>query len=186
MTELYPIILIILITLIVNIFISLFMDPNNSYEENYLFQYYKLKNMPTIIPFDFEEDNYENYYINENYYYKNIDETDFRVSFNINNYNGSSKEFNYCYSLLNEFMLCLHQENENNKKCQKLFKEKMEDLEKCEMINFNNSIQEMKNNIVYFNLPNNEMNTDIEEEFSNEKKFNEITDFLDKKEKKKN
>ena len=57
MTELYPIILIILITLIVNIFISLFMNPNNSYEENYLFQYYKLKNMPTIIPFDFEEDN---------------------------------------------------------------------------------------------------------------------------------
>ena len=61
----------------------------------------------------------------------------------------------------------------------------MEDLEKCEMINFNNSIQEMKNNIVYFNLPNNEMNTDIEEEFSNEKKFNEIKNILDKKEKKK-
>ena len=52
----------------------------------------------------------------------------------------------------------------------------MQELEKCEVINFNNSIQNMKNNIIHFNMPYEEMNTDIEEEFENEKKFNDINE----------
>lgn len=55
----------------------------------------------------------------------------------------------------------------------------MGELDKCENLNFNFnfSIQNMKHNIVYFNFPNYEMNTNIEEKFEKEKKFNDIKDF---------
>ena len=177
MKKIYVIIAITLILLIINICLSLYINSDEYYEEDYLSQYYKLKNMPTIIPFDFEEPDYEYEYSDEDYYYQNVDK---RVNLhypNNNKYNTSYKSYNYCYSLLSEFVYCLSLENERNHKCQKLFDEKVNELEKCELINFNNSIKNMKNNIVYFNLPSYEMNSEIEDEFEDEKKFNEIRDY---------
>ena len=173
MKKIYAIIAITLILLIINICLSLYINNDDYYEDNYLSHYYKLKNMPTIIPFDFDESDYEYEYSDEDYVYPSMDEIGFAPFFNNNKLNTSYKTLNYCYSLLNEFIFCLSTENEKNHKCQKLFEEKMQELEKCEVINFNNSIQNMKNNIIHFNMPYEEMNTDIEEEFENEKKFNE-------------
>ena len=176
MKKIYAIIAITLILLIINICLSLYINNDDYYEDNYLSHYYKLKNMPTIIPFDFDESDYEYEYPDEDYIYPNMDEIGYAPFFNNNKLNTSYKTLNYCYSLLSEFIFCLSAENEKNQKCQKLFDEKMQELEKCEVINFNNSIQNMKNNIIHFNMPYEEMNTDIEEEFENEKKFNDINE----------
>ena len=177
MTKIYAIIGITLILLIINICLSLYINTDEYYEDNYLSHYYKLKNMPTIIPFEFEEPDYDYEYSDEDYYYQNVDQRENYHYPNNNKYNTSYKSYNYCYSLLSEFVYCLSLENERNHKCQKLFDEKINELEKCELINFNNSINNMKNNIVDFNLPNYEMNSEIEDEFEDEKKFNEIKDF---------
>ena len=180
MTKIYAIIAIILILLIINICLSLYMNSDEYYEDNYLSHYYKLKNMPTIIPFDFEESDYEYDDYSDDYYYHNIDERENLEYFlNNNKYNTniSYKTYNYCYSLLSQFAYCLSKENGKNRKCQKLFDEKINELEKCEIIDNNNSIKIMKNNIVDFNLPKNEMNSEIENEFKNEKKFNKIKTF---------
>ena len=177
MKKIYAIISITLILLIINIYLTVYINTDDYYGENYLSHYYKLKNMPTIIPFEFEESDYEYNYADNDYYYPNIEETDNAPFFNYNKYNTSYKTLNYCYSLLNEFVKCLSAENEKNYKCQKLFDEKMKELEKCEMINFNNSIQNMQNNIIHFKLPFEEINYNIEEEFEDEKKFNDINEF---------
>ena len=162
MKKIYAIIVITLTLLIINICLSLYINSDEYYENNYLSQYYKLKNMPTIIPFDFEEPNFEYDYSEEDYFYQNVDvKANLAHMLNNNKYN-------------------------TNYKCQKLFNEKINELEKCELINFNNSINNMKNNIVDFNLPNYDMNTDIEDEFENEKKFNEINDFSLQNENEKN
>jgi len=176
MKKIYAIIAITLILLIINICLSLYINNDDYYEDNYLSHYYKLKNMPTIIPFDFDESDYEYEYPDGDYVYPNMDEIGYAPFVNNNKLNTNYKTLNYCYSLLNEFIFCLSAENEKNRKCQKLFEEKMQELEKCEVLNFNNSIQNMKNNIIHFNMPYEEMNTDIEEEFENEKKFNDINE----------
>jgi hypothetical protein len=179
MKKIYAIIAITLILLIINICLSLYISSDEYYEDNYLSHYYKLKNMPTIIPFDFEEPEYVYEYEDDDLIYQHLDTNgNYALIFN-NKYNVSHKSLNYCYSLLNEFIFCLSPGNDKNHKCIKLFAEKMGELDRCETINFNFnfSIQNMKDNIVYFNLPNNEMNTDIEIKFEKEKKFNDIKDF---------
>ena len=179
MKKVYAIIAIILILLIINICLSLYINTDEYYEDNYLSHYYKLKNMPTIIPFDFEEPEYVYDYEDEDLIYQNLDNNDdFAPIFN-NKYNISHKSLNYCYTLINDFMFCLSPGNEKSYKCITLFTEKMGELDKCEKFNFNLnfSIQNMKHNIVYFNIPNYEMNTDIEEKFEKEKNFNVIKDF---------
>ena len=179
MKKIYAIIAITLILLIINICLSLYISSDEYFENDYLSHYYKLKNMPTIIPFDIEEPEYGFDYEEEDLYYQNLEiNANYAPIFN-NKYNISHKSLNYCYSLLNEFIFCLTPGNDKIHKCIKLFTEKLEELDKCEMINFNFnfSIQNMKHNIVYFNLPNYEMNTNIEEKFEKEKKFNDIKDF---------
>lgn len=182
MKKIYAIVTLTTTLLIINIFLSFYINSDEYYEDNYISQYYKLKNMPTIIPFDFEESDYD--YTDENYFYQNVDEgLNLSPFFNNNNYNDSNKPLNYCYSLLSEFIYCLSIENDKNQKCQKLFDEKINDLEKCELINFNYSIRNMKNNIIDFNLPNYEMNNDIENEnedeseCDNREKCDEFIDF---------
>ncbi len=177
MKKIYAIIAITLILLIINICLTLYINTDDYYEENYLSHYYKLKNMPTIIPFEYEEPDYDYNYSDDDYYYPNMDETSNTPLFNNNKYNTSYKALNYCYSLLNELVNCLSAENERNYKCQRLIDKKMKELEKCEMINSNNSIQNMKNNIIHFNIPFEEMNTNIEEEFEDEKIFNTLNEF---------
>ena len=59
MKKIYAIITITLILLIINICLSLYINSDEYYEDNYLSHYYKLKNLPTIILFDFEEPEYE-------------------------------------------------------------------------------------------------------------------------------
>lgn len=182
MKKIYAIVTLTTTLLIINIFLSFYINSDEYYEDNYISQYYKLKNMPTIIPFDFEESDYD--YTDENYFYQNVDEgLNLSPFFNNNNYNDSNKPLNYCYSLLSEFIYCLSIESDKNQKCQKLFDEKINDLEKCELINFNYSIRNMKNNIIDFNLPNYEMNNDIENEnedeseCDNREKCDEFIDF---------
>ena len=171
--KIYAMISITFILLIINISLSLYISSREEYEDNYLSYYFKFKNIPTIIPFDFEEPLYEYEYIDENFFSNYMHE---EVDSTINNqYNNSNKALSYCYSLLNKFIYCLSN-NVNNSKCEKLFIEKINELEKCEILNANNSIQDIKNNIVYFNFPNNDLNADIEAEFENEKIFNEIND----------
>jgi hypothetical protein len=172
MKRIYIMITITLILLIINICLSLYINSHEYYDNNYLSHYYKLKNMPTIIPFYFDEPNYEFEYIDDNIYTYNMNEKEGFTNHDKNN-NNSNNELDYCYSLLNKFINCLSG-NPNNHKCERLFNEKLNELEKCEIINANYSVENMRNNIVYFNLPNNNLNTDIENEFEKEKKFNEI------------
>ena len=178
LTKIYVIIAIALILLIINICLSLSIK-NDYYEENYLSQYFKLKNMPTFIPFDIEESNYEYNYLEGGFFYQNIDEDIFPNLFKdiVNKYNSSNKGLNYCFSLLNEFIYCVSNQNERNYKCQKLFEEKIEDLERCESINFNNSTKRKKNkvnSIAYWNLPIDQMNNNNQYEFKTGKKINNI------------
>ena len=179
MKKIYAIIAITLILLIINICLSLYISSDEYYEDNYLSHYYKLKNMPTIIPFDFDEPEYVYEYEDEDLIYQNLDTNENYAPIFNNKYNVSHKSLNYCYSLLNEFIFCLTPGNDKNHKCIKLFTEKMGELDKCENINFNFnfSVQNMKHNIVYFNLPNYDMNADIEIKFENKKKFNDVKDF---------
>ena len=74
MKKIYAIIAITLILLIINICLSLYINNDDYYEDNYLSHYYKLKNMPTIIPFDFDDSDYEYEYPEEDYIYPNMDE----------------------------------------------------------------------------------------------------------------
>ena len=178
MKNIYAIIALTLILLIINIALSLYTNTDEYYEENYLSQYYKLKNMPTIIPFDFEEPDPELEYISEGYFDEYMAQIGYLPPiFNIK-YNESNKNINYCYSLLKEFVSCLSPENEINYKCKKLIDEKFKEIDKCEIIKYNNNqINNMENNIIFYNAPNDEMSTDIQEEFEEEKKFNELKDF---------
>ena len=172
MKKIYVLMTITLILLIINICLSLYINSQEYYDNNYLSHYYKIKNMPTIIPFYFDEPNYEFEYIDENIYTNYMNEKE-EFKIHDKNNNNSNKELEYCFSLLNKFINCLS-DNQNNYKCEKLFNEKLNELEKCEIINANYSVENMRNNIVYFNLPDNNLNTDIEVEFEKEKKFNEI------------
>lgn len=186
--DVYVIIALTLILLITNIALSLYINSDDYYEENYLSHYYKLEKMPTIIPFDFAEPDPEFDYINEDFFQQYMEQIeDLPPIFNMK-YNASYKTFNYCYSLLQEFVICLSPKNERTYKCRKLINEKMDELGICEIIKYNNnSVKNMKNNIIYFNFPNEEINNDIQEEFEEEKKFKEINDFsIENKEIKKN
>ena len=125
-------IILILILISISIGFSLYLRNNKEqYHGNYLSHYYKLKNMPTIIPFEFGEPNYESeggeYEFvaededeNDNNY-KNMNVIEFPVLFN---YNDSDKNLNFCYSLLADFIFCLSPDNENNPKCENLIFEK--------------------------------------------------------------
>ena len=57
MKKIYAIITITLILLIINICLSLYINSDEYYEDNYLSHYYKLKNLPTIILFDLKNQN---------------------------------------------------------------------------------------------------------------------------------
>ena len=157
--RMYALIAIILTLLIINICLSLYIDNDEYYEDNYLSHYYKLKNMPTIIPFDFDEPDYD-----YQFYIDFINENMGKRGFFHHNYLYNSNQFDYCYSLLNNFIFCLSSDYERNRRCKKLLDKKIHELEKCEMINFNNYKQKMKNNISHFNMPNSDMNSDIEDE----------------------
>ena len=178
LTKIYVIIAIALILLIINICLSLSIK-NDYYEENYLSQYFKLKKIPTFIPFDIEESNYEYNYLEGGFFYQNINEDIFPNLFKdiVNKYNSSNKGLNYCYSLLDEFIYCVSNQNERSYKCQRLFEEKIEDLERCETINSNNSIKNTKNkvnSVAYWNLPIDQMNSNSQHEFKTGKKINNI------------
>lgn len=178
LTKIYVIIAIALILLIINICLSLSIK-NDYYEENYLSQYFKLKNIPTFIPFDIEESNYEYNYLEGGFFYQNINEDIFPNLFKdiVNKYNLSNKGLNYCYSLLDEFIYCVSNQNERSYKCQRLFEEKIEDLERCEAINSNNSIKSTKNkvnSVAYWNLPIDQMNSNNQHEFKTGKTINNI------------
>ena len=119
MDTIYTTFILILIVLSFSIGFSLYLRNNKEhYHENYLSHYYKLKNMPIIIPHEFREPNYESkgeYDFNDeeedendNNYKKDVIE--FPVLFN---YNGNDKNLNFCYSLLAEFIFCLSPDNEN-------------------------------------------------------------------------
>ena len=178
MKKIYLIIALTIILLIINILLSLYIDNDDEYyEENYLSHYYKLKNMPTIIPFEFEEPIYE-YEDDDYFYYQNVDDIEFPKLYNYK-YNNSNKYLNYCYSLLSQFLACLSAENENSFKCQNLFYEKLNELEKCDIINFNNSMRNYKKNLINFNFnfEGEDMYKDIQDDFQKEKIFNGIEDF---------
>ena len=179
--HIYIIIAITIILLIINIHLSLYIyyddDDDVFYEDNYLYQYYKFKNLNTIIPFDFEETIYENDdFLNKEFYLKNMNELGkFPIIFKNYKYDESDKPLSNCQYLLAKFIFCLYPENENKYKCQKLFREKMKELEKCYNVKYNYSIKN-NNDVVLYNLNNFEMKTYIDEEFEKEKKLNKITE----------
>lgn len=179
MKKIYAIIALTIILLIINICLTLYINNDDEYYEgNYLSHYYKLKNMPTIIPLEYEEPEYE-YDDEEEYYFQNVEdiENNLLLNNNIKFNDSNNKFFSICYSLLNDFLFCLSPENDKNYKCKKLFYEKLNELEKCDIINFNNS-KNSKKDYIFFNFPKEEvLYTDIEDEFEREKKLNEINDF---------
>jgi hypothetical protein len=136
--------------------------------------------MPTIIPIEYEEPEYE-YDEVEEYYFQNMEdiENNLLLNNNIKFNDSNNKLFNFCYSLLNEFLFCLSPENDKNYKCKKLFYEKLNELEKCDIINFNNS-KNSKKDFIFFNFPK-DVYTDVEDEFEKEKKYKEKSEFSLKK-----
>ncbi len=184
--KIYSTIVLILVLLSISVGFSLYLKNNKEhYHENYLSHYYELKNMPTIIPFEFGELNYkpeDEYELdfddedeNDNYY-KNKNVIEFPVLFN---YNDSDKNLNFCYSLLAEFIFCLSPDNENSPKCENLIFEKSNELKRCDIINMNN----LKKLNYYKNfdasLSNDEENTDKQAEFKLDKKINLIKDKIE-------
>jgi hypothetical protein len=181
MKKIYAIIALTIILLVINICLTLYINNDAQYyEANYLSHYYKLKNMPTIIPIEYEEPEYE-YDEVEEYYFQNMEdiENNLLLNNNIKFNDSNNKLFNFCYSLLNEFLFCLSPENDKNYKCKKLFYEKLNELEKCDIINFNNS-KNSKKEFIFFNFPK-EVYTDVEDEFEKEKKYKEKSEFSLKK-----
>ena len=183
---------ILLILFILSIRIGFFLYLRNNkehYHENYLSHYYKLKNIPTIIPFEFREPNYESEGAydfeaeeddeNDNYYKKDVIE--FPVLFN---YKYSDKNLNFCYSLLGDFIFCLSPDNENNPKCEKLIFEKLNELKRCDIINLNN-LKKLKN---YKNLdillPKDEETTEKKAELKPDQKLNLIKEKIEDDEQK--
>ena len=70
-------------------------------------------------------------------------------------------EIEKCEELIDELLQCYIMENQMNKKCQKLYEEKVNDLFKCKMVISNFSLENMKKNLINFNLnDNNEDNFD--------------------------
>ena len=177
MKKIYAIIALTIILLVINICLTLYINNDDQYyEANYLSHYYKLKNMPTIIPIEYEEPEYE-YDEVEEYYFQNMEdiENNLLLNNNIKFNDSNNKFFNFCYLLLNEFLFCLSPENDKNYKCKKLFYEKLNELEKCDIINFNNS-KNSKKEFIFFNFPK-EVYTDVEDEFEKEKKYKEKSEF---------
>ena len=188
MDKIYTTIILILIVFSIIIGFSLYWRNNKEhYHENYLSHYYKLKNMPTIIPFEFGEPNYdsEDEYefdvedVDENdNFYKNMDVIEFPVLFN---YNASDKNLNFCYSLLAEFIFCLAPDNENNPKCRNLIFEKSKELKRCDIINLNN-LKKLKN---YKNLlPKDEETTEKQAELKLNQELNLIKEKIEDNEQK--
>ena len=182
---------ILLILFILSIRIGFFLYLRNNkehYHENYLSHYYKLKNMPIIIPREFREPNYESegeYDFNaeeedenDNYYKK--DAIEFPVLFN---YNGSDKNLNFCYSLLAEFIFCLSPDNENNPKCENLIFEKSNDLKRCDIINLKN-LKKLKNYKYFVLLPKDEETTEKQAELKLDQKLNLIKEKIEDNEQK--
>ena len=181
MKKIYAIIALTIILLVINICLSLYINNDAQYyEANYLSHYYKLKNMPTIIPIEYEEPEYE-YDDVEEYYFQNMEdiENNLLINNNIKFNDSNNKFFNFCYLLLNEFLFCLSPENDKNYKCKKLFYEKLNELEKCDIIKFNKS-KNSKKEIIFFNFPKEEY-IDVEDEFEKEKKYKEKSEFSLKK-----
>ena len=109
--------------------------------------------------------------------FSNHGETSFVIEDNLdeNEYSVSYKyiEIKKCKYLITELISCINMKNEVNEKCQKLYNEKVEDLEKCDFIITNYYMEEMKENKIYFNLKN-EKNIDIIDYEENEEDFNDI------------
>lgn len=191
MDKIYTTIILILILLSISISFSLFLRNNKvQYHENYISHYYKLKNMPTIIPFEFGEPNYdsegeyefdvEDVDENDNFY-KNMDVIEFPVLFN---YNASDKNINFCYSLLAEFIFCLTPDNENNSKCRNLIFEKSKDLKRCDIINLNN-LKKLKFYKNFDNLiPKDKKTTEKKAELKLDKKLSLIKEKIEDNEQK--
>jgi hypothetical protein len=190
MDTIYTTFILLLIVLSFSIGFSLYLRNNKeNYHENYLSHYYKLKNMPIIIPHEFREPNYESkgeYDFNDeeedendNNYKKDVIE--FPVLFN---YNGNDKNLNFCYSLLAEFIFCLSPDNENNPKCENLIFEKSNELKRCDIINLNN-LKKLKN---YKNLdvllPKDEETTEKQTELKLDQKLNLIKEKIEDNEQK--
>ena len=59
-------------------------------------------------------------------------------------------EIQNCEELLGELLQCYYMKNQLNKKCQKLYEERVNDLIKCKMMISNFSLEGMKKNINQF------------------------------------
>ena len=189
--KIYTTIVLILILISISVGFSLYLRNNKEqYHGNYLSHYYELKNMPTIIPFEFGEPHYESkgeYEFgtededeNDNYY-KNMDVIEFPVLFN---FNESDKNLNFCYSLLAEFIFCLSSDNENNPKCENLIFEKSNELKRCDIINLNN-LKKLKNYKNFdFLLPRVGETTDKQAELKLDQKLNLIKEKIEDNEQK--
>ena len=185
-------IVLILIIISISIGFSLFLRNNKElYHENNISHYSKLKNTPTIIPFELREPNYESegeYDFeaeeedeNDNFNKKNKGVIEFPVLFN---YNDNDKNLNFCYSLLGEFLFCLSQDNEINPKCENLISENYNELKKCDIINLNN-LKKLKNyknlNIL---LPKDEETTEKQVELKQDQELNLIEEKIEDDEQK--
>ena len=181
--KIYSTIVLILVLLSISVGFSLYLKNNKEhYHENYLSHYYELKNMPTIIPFEFGELNYkpeDEYELdfddedeNDNYY-KNKNVIEFPVLFN---YNDSDENLKFCYSLLAEFIFCLSPDNEDSPKCENLIFEKLNELKRCDIININNLKKLIHYKSFDTSIASDEENTDKQEEFKLDKKINLIKD----------
>ena len=61
-------------------------------------------------------------------------------------------EIQKCDDIIDELLQCYYIKNQLNKKCKKLYEEKVNDLIKCKMMISNLSLKDMKKNIINFEL----------------------------------
>jgi len=184
--KIYSTIALILILLSISIGFSLYYKNNKEhYHENYLSHYYELKNMPTIIPFEFwkpnniSEGEYEFDFDDEDEndnYYKNKEVIELPVLFN---YNDSDENLKFCYSLLAEFIFCLSPDNEDSPKCENLIFDKLNELIRCDIINIDNLKKLNYYKSFDGSLPKDEEDTDKQAEFKLDKEINLIEDKIE-------
>ena len=96
----------------------------------------------------------------------NLDENEYIAS-------SKYKKIIKCKYLINQLISCVNMKSEVNEKCQKFYNEKIEEFEKCDFIITNYSLEDMKENIIYFDI-NQEKNSIIPDYEENEEDTNDI------------
>ena len=152
-------IIIVAFLILVNIFLSFYIEKSNYYgyyEEDNMPQNYKKNTITTVIASMKKKlGNIFQDFLRNN----SKEEIDLDYFFYFDTDNNFYANNDYCLSLLQKFVFCFAEENLKNSKCNKLLEKEIEELEKCQIdFDFDFDITDYTKNFdknnVYFNLSN--------------------------------